>query len=109
MLSSLELNVFGCGCVKYLMTQNTAGIQNAQLVQLLANILKKINPHKHKVRYLLRIYMHYSPLLPGEGSDLPVPEGGEVSQGLLGGVSCAPSCALWSMALYGLLYTGLQL
>merc|ERR1712012_1352177 len=25
------------------------GIQNAQLVQLLANILKKINPHKHKV------------------------------------------------------------
>jgi len=26
------------------------GIQNAQLVQLLANILKKINPHKHKVK-----------------------------------------------------------
>ena len=25
------------------------GIQNAQLIQLLANILKKINPHKHKV------------------------------------------------------------
>merc|ERR550525_1089855 len=27
-----------------------SGIQNAQLVQLLANILKKINPHKHKVK-----------------------------------------------------------
>merc|ERR1712192_111541 len=26
------------------------GIQIAQLVQLLANILKKINPHKHKVK-----------------------------------------------------------
>merc|ERR1712173_155037 len=26
------------------------GIMNAQLVQLLANILKKINPHKHKVK-----------------------------------------------------------
>merc|ERR1711962_1355133 len=26
------------------------GIQNAQLVQLLANILKKINPHKQKTK-----------------------------------------------------------
>jgi hypothetical protein len=26
------------------------GLQNAQLVQLLAHILKKINPHKQKVK-----------------------------------------------------------
>ena len=31
------------------------GIQNAQLVQLLANILKKINPHKHKVPIMICI------------------------------------------------------
>ena len=31
------------------------GIQNAQLVQLLANILKKINPHKHKVPSMICI------------------------------------------------------
>ena len=33
------------------------GIQNAQLVQLLANILKKINPHKHKVPSMICIWL----------------------------------------------------
>ena len=49
------------------------GIQNYQLIQLLANILKKINPHKHEVKGVTYLSLKDETKLTKDGPDRDVP------------------------------------